>query len=80
MKTIIPNNKNNKLYFAPQLNDEFYAQSYELRKTASTMTDVTISWFKNNIQSLIKENNPQSKQDNTFSVLSIGSGEGDIDI
>ena len=80
MKTIIHKNKNNKLYFAPELNDDFYAQSYELRKKASTMTDVTISWFQNNIQSLIKETYPQSKQDDSFSVLSIGSGEGDIDM
>ena len=66
---------------APPLDDEFYAQSYELRKAASTMTVAAIDWFRNNLTPLLEGSNYSlSSQDKTLSVLSIGSGEGDIDL
>gem|GEM_PF-579048 len=70
----------NQKCFAPPLDNEFYAESYELRKTASTMTVSAIEWFRSNITVLLEEIYSRSHQDDTFSVLSIGSGEGDIDI
>lgn len=69
-----------KKVFAPPLNDEFYAQSYELRKAASTMTVAAIEWFHRHVTELLKQHDLSSSQDNTFSVLSIGSGEGDVDL
>ncbi|NES65125.1 MAG: methyltransferase domain-containing protein, partial [Okeania sp. SIO2D1] len=65
---------------APPLDDEFYAESYELRKAASTMTVAAIDWFRNNVTELLEGNYSRSQKDDTFSVLSIGSGEGDIDL
>ena len=35
----------NQKIIAPPLDNEFYAQSYELRKAASTMTVAAIEWF-----------------------------------
>lgn len=70
---------NNK-FVAPPLDDKFYAESYELRKAASTMTVAAIEWFQNNLTILLEGNYSGSQQDDTLSVLSIGSGEGDIDI
>ncbi|MGB5634456.1 MAG: methyltransferase domain-containing protein [Waterburya sp.] len=67
-------------FIAPPLDDEFYAESYELRKAASTMTVAAIEWFRNNLTLLLGKENSSSPQDDTFSVLSIGSGEGDIDL
>ncbi|MBC6478786.1 MAG: methyltransferase domain-containing protein [Hormoscilla sp. GM7CHS1pb] len=64
---------------APPLDEEFYAESYELRKAASTMTVAAIEWFRSNVTRLLEGSN-SSLKDGTFSVLSIGSGEGDIDI
>jgi SAM-dependent methyltransferase len=43
------------------------------------MTASTIEWFRNHSQMLLDEMRYQTRND-TFSVLSIGSGEGDIDI
>ncbi|MEM9218350.1 MAG: methyltransferase domain-containing protein [Cyanobacteria bacterium P01_F01_bin.150] len=63
--------------FAPELNEKFYAESYELRKAASTMTTGTITWFQRNLDSLLTQPRLDS---HTLSVLSIGSGEGDIDL
>lgn len=71
--------QNHKI-IAPPLDNEFYAQSYELRKAASTMTVAAIEWFGNNLKILLEESYSRSQQDDTLSVLSIGSGEGDIDI
>ena len=67
-------------FFAPPLDDRFYAESYELRKAASTMTVAAIEWFRSNATTLLERNYSPSQKDDTFSVLSIGSGEGDIDI
>ncbi|NEP71031.1 MAG: hypothetical protein F6K25_01125 [Okeania sp. SIO2G4] len=67
-------------FVAPPLDDEFYAESYELRKAASTMTVSAIEWFRNNVTVLLERSYSRSHQKDTFSVLSIGSGEGDIDI
>ncbi|NEO51906.1 MAG: methyltransferase domain-containing protein [Okeania sp. SIO3B5] len=67
-------------FVAPPLDDEFYAESYELRKAASTMTVAAIEWFRNNVTELLEGSYSPSQKDDTFSVLSIGSGEGDIDI
>lgn len=67
-------------FVAPPLDDSFYAQSYELRKAASTMTVAAIEWFGSNITTLLETSYSRSHQDETLSVLSIGSGEGDIDI
>ncbi len=70
---------NNK-FVAPPLDDKFYAESYELRKAASTMTTAAIGWFQNNLTVLLEGSYSGSHKDDTLSVLSIGSGEGDIDI
>lgn len=64
----------NQKFVAPPLDDELYAESYQLRKAASTMTVAAIEWFRNHIKLLT------SQQDHTLSILSIGSGEGDIDV
>ncbi|MEB3340174.1 hypothetical protein [Okeania sp.] len=40
-------------FFAPPLNDRFYAESYELRKATSTMTVSAIDWFRNNVTVLL---------------------------
>ncbi len=70
----------NHKFVAPPLDDEFYAESYELRKAASTMTVAAIEWFRNNVKILLEESNSQTHKDETLSVLSVGSGEGDIDM
>lgn len=67
-------------FVAPPLDDEFYAESYELRKAASTMTVTAIDWFRRNLTVLLEEIYSHSPRSDTFSVLSIGSGEGDIDM
>lgn len=41
-------------FVAPPLDDEFYAESYELRKAASTMTVAAIEWFRNNLTLLLE--------------------------
>jgi hypothetical protein len=65
--------------FAPPLGGDVYAEYYQLRKQASTMTDVTIQWFQQNIPLLF--NNIIANTDRpSFSILSIGCGEGDIDM
>ncbi len=70
----------NQKFVAPPLDDEFYAESYELRKAASTMTVAAIEWFRSNVEVLLEGSYSRSHKDDTFSVLSIGSGEGDIDL
>ena len=70
----------NQQSVAPSLDDEFYAKSYELRKAASTMTNVAIDWFRDNSALLLEGGNLSLQKDDTFSVLSVGSGEGDIDL
>ncbi|MEO1430682.1 MAG: class I SAM-dependent methyltransferase [Cyanobacteria bacterium J06633_8] len=70
---------NNK-FVAPPLDDKFYAESYELRKAASTMTVAAIEWFQNNLTALLEGSYSPSHKEDILSVLSIGSGEGDIDI
>ncbi|MEA5550021.1 methyltransferase domain-containing protein [Anabaena cylindrica UHCC 0172] len=70
----------NKNFFAPPLDDEFYAQSYELRKAASTMTVAAIEWFRSHVTGLVEGSYSRSPKNDTLSVLSIGSGEGDIDV
>ncbi|NEQ96344.1 MAG: methyltransferase domain-containing protein [Cyanothece sp. SIO2G6] len=69
-----------QLPFAPALDDQFYAESYELRKAASTMTTATIEWFQQNLVNVLAPARPPFGTDRTLSVLSIGSGEGDIDL
>ena len=64
---------------APALDDDFYAESYELRKAASTMTNVAIDWFRRQAGVLLKREETLS-EDKTFSVLSVGSGAGDADV
>lgn len=66
--------------FAPALNEQLYAESYELRKAASTMTQASIEWFKQNLATVLMQSRPALGNDETLSVLSIGSGEGDIDL
>nr|MEC4580957.1 methyltransferase domain-containing protein [Candidatus Parabeggiatoa sp.] len=68
-----------KYSIAPPLNNNVYAEFYQLRKNASTMTASTIEWFRNHLKMLLDEMRFQTRH-NTLSVLSIGSGEGDIDI
>ncbi|MGB7058171.1 MAG: class I SAM-dependent methyltransferase [Geitlerinemataceae cyanobacterium] len=70
----------NQKFVAPPLDDEFYAESYELRKAASTMTVAAIDWFRSHVTVLLEGSYSRSHQDDTLSVLSIGSGEGDIDL
>ena len=50
-----------------------------MRKTASTMTHGTIDWFQRNLDPVLTQAQA-SLQNNTLAVLSIGSGEGDIDL
>ncbi len=71
---------NNLKMFAPPLTDKFYAESYQLRKAASSMTSAFIAWFEELNGLLVEETISQSDKNNKFSILSIGSGEGDIDI
>ncbi len=71
--------RHHQKFVAPPLDDEFYAQSYELRKAASTMTVAAIEWFRSKITTLLESSYSPSHQDETLSILSIGSGEGDID-
>ncbi len=66
--------------FAPPLSDDCYAEYYRLRKAASTMTSETISWFKKNGKALVEEIISQSEHRGTFSIMSVGSGEGDLDL
>ena len=70
----------NQQSVAPPLDAKFYAKSYELRKAASTMTNVAIDWFRSNSVLLLNGENLSLQKDDTFSVLSVGSGEGDIDL
>jgi SAM-dependent methyltransferase len=72
-------NHDNKYSIAPPLENNLYAEFYKLRKNASTMTASTIEWFRNHLQILLDEMQYKTRN-NTLSVLSIGSGEGDIDI
>ncbi|NET45499.1 hypothetical protein [Okeania sp. SIO2B3] len=46
----------NQKLVAPPLNDKFYAESYELRKAALTMTVAAIEWFRNNVTVLLEGN------------------------
>ncbi|WP_179131173.1 class I SAM-dependent methyltransferase [Candidatus Entotheonella palauensis] len=64
---------------APPLDDDCYAEFYELRKAASTMTTVAIDWLRKQAGAVLQRKRSIS-EDQTFSVLSVGSGEGDIDI
>ncbi|HIE00396.1 MAG TPA: hypothetical protein EYP59_08920, partial [Thiotrichaceae bacterium] len=72
-------NHDDKYSIAPPLENNVYAEFYQLRKNASTMTASTIEWFRNHLKMLLDEMRYQTRN-NTLSVLSIGSGEGDIDI
>jgi hypothetical protein len=72
-------NHNDNSSIAPPLENDIYAEFYQLRKNASTMTASTIEWFRNHLKFLLDEMRHKSRND-TLSVLSIGSGEGDIDI
>lgn len=59
-----------------------YAQHYELRKNASTMTSAAINWFEANSAAWLtsaKIDAETVEEIAEFSVLSIGTGEGDID-
>ena len=60
---------------APQLSVDKYFRLYRMRKQASTMTTAALKWFDQNIFQLL---NPSEEK--IFSLLSIGCGEGDIDI
>ncbi len=65
--------------FAPPLGNDIYAEFYQLRKNASTMTVSTVEWFHNHLPILLDEVRYKTGSD-TLSILSVGSGEGDIDI
>ncbi|ETR71082.1 MAG: hypothetical protein OMM_08351 [Candidatus Magnetoglobus multicellularis str. Araruama] len=54
---------------------EKYAKFYNYRKKASTMTQAAIDWLKNHVEKL-----SCISKDKTFSLLSIGCGDGDIDL
>lgn len=64
--------------FAPPLNAELYAQWYDLRKNASTMSVNQNAWFVDYASTLSNEIPPNKKS--TLSVLSVGTGEGDNDL
>lgn len=72
-------NQNENSSIAPPLENDIYAEFYQLRKNASTMTASTIEWIHNHLKCLLDEMRGKTGSD-TLSVLSIGSGEGDIDI
>ena len=63
---------------APALNVELYTQWYELRKNASTMSTNQNLWFADFVPELANHRFSLGKTD--FSVLSIGTGEGDNDL
>ena len=65
---------------ASPLTDEFYAESYRLRKVASDMTTTFIAWFKENSKKLMEQSLFHSQPGDVFSILSVGSGEGDVDL
>ncbi|MGK7876927.1 MAG: methyltransferase [Xenococcaceae cyanobacterium] len=69
---------------APALIEEFYAESYRLRKAASTMTAAAIQWFKDHSRMLVEtigaRTHAQVNSQQNFTILSVGSGEGDLDI
>jgi SAM-dependent methyltransferase len=71
-------NHDDKSSIAPPLENNLYAEFYQLRKNSSTMTTSTIEWFHNHLKMLLDEMRDKT-ENNTLSVLSIGSGEGDID-
>jgi SAM-dependent methyltransferase len=65
--------------FAPPLKAKLYAQWYELRKNASTMSANQNAWFADyatNQGKVYKDTHQKA----SFSVLSIGTGEGDNDL
>ena len=64
--------------FAPPLKTELYAQWYELRKNASTMSANQNAWFADYATQLRNNIHPHEKD--SFSVPSIGTGEGDNDL
>jgi SAM-dependent methyltransferase len=63
---------------APPLKADLYAQWYELRKNASTMSANQNAWFADYAIKL--SNNIQAHEKASFSVLSVGTGEGDNDL
>ena len=65
--------------FAPELDETMYADSYKIRKAASTMTSSARLWLCENSEMLIDQSISSSDR-TSFSVLSIGCGDGDIDI
>ncbi|MBE9067417.1 methyltransferase domain-containing protein [Leptolyngbya cf. ectocarpi LEGE 11479] len=66
--------------FAPPLSDDCYAEYYRLRKAASTMTSETVAWFQKNSKMLVEGMLSQFEQREVFYMLSVGSGEGDLDL
>ncbi len=56
-----------------------YAEFYVLRKNASTMTQATIEWFHNHVDVWLREVTHENES-HLPAILSVGSGEGDIDI
>ncbi len=66
--------------FAPPLNDELYARAYRLRRAASSMTPAAIQWFQHHGRWLIENSITRPDPSNVFSVLSVGCGEGDVDL
>ncbi len=69
---------------APALTDEYYAESYRLRKTASSMTTAAVQWFKDHsrmlVESIAASSQTQVNPQNTLTILSVGTGEGDLDL
>jgi len=60
---------------APPLSKSRYASFYNCRKKASTMTQAAVDWLKNHVVELSCTSNSK-----TFSILSIGCGDGEIDL
>nr|VFJ59647.1 MAG: Methyltransferase domain-containing protein [Candidatus Kentron sp. FM]VFJ61306.1 MAG: Methyltransferase domain-containing protein [Candidatus Kentron sp. FM]VFK13517.1 MAG: Methyltransferase domain-containing protein [Candidatus Kentron sp. FM] len=71
--------KTDKLLHAPPLSDENYAGFYEQRKNASTATVSTIEWLRHHAATLLEEMRKDGSCE-TFAILSVGSGSGEIDM
>ena len=66
---------------SPALSNGFYTESYRLRKAASSMTKSVLRWFKDHSRMFVERylTTQQEANRGTFCLLSVGSGEGDLD-
>ncbi|KAI0561886.1 Methyltransferase type 12 domain protein [Gracilaria domingensis] len=67
------------LNFAPPLSEDEYARLYDIRRNASTMTSTSVVWLCSQSQEFLKSCQTASTK-SAFNVLSVGPGNGDIDI